>query len=256
MPSWKPIRCCAVLGAAAVFALAGCTNGTGEATAEVAEDHAALMELGERVMRAGEHAYTAEYLVEGTGDSVIVAVDLEAGTGAVVIGEEPEFWTGQDVEELSDWLSDELATVLPTGREVSAWLTTSAEDPSAAAEFSDTTLAGELSDCVKVQGAVESEPGAYEVCVTTVGVVASVKADLGEVAYTAKLVKYHDGVSGTWLDELAGPGTHDDALESLGGPGSALRGFVRKGGSAIPARLGTYAASQALSPWRDRGTIR
>lgn len=255
MPIWKPIRCCVVLGTAAVSALAGCTNGTGEGSAEVAEDHATLMELSERATRAGEHAYTAEYLVEDTGDFVVVAVDPEAGTGAVVIDDRPELWAGQGPEELSDWLGGALAAVLPTGREVSSWLTASAEDPSAAAEFSDTTLAGELSDCVKVQGSVDSPVGVYEVCVTTVGVLASVSADFGDVAYTAKLVNYHDGVNGAWLDELADPGAHGDALESPGGPGTALRGFARQGGSAVPARLIAYAASQALSPWRDRETV-
>ncbi|WP_156925802.1 hypothetical protein [Glycomyces arizonensis] len=210
MPIWKPICRCAALGAAGVLALSGCMNGAGGGPSDVAEDQAALMELSERVASAEEHAYTAEYLVEGTGESVVVAVDPEGGTGAVVIGEQPRFWAGEDTDELTDWLSGELAAVLPTGRDVSAWLTATSEDPSATTEFSDTTLAGELADCVKVQGAADSPVGAYEVCVTTVGVVASVTADVGDVGYTAKLVTYHDGVDDGWLDELVDTGSENE----------------------------------------------
>ncbi|WP_026928864.1 hypothetical protein [Glycomyces tenuis] len=203
MPISNSVRRWAALGAAAVLALAGCTNDPGGESGAVAEDQAALMELSERLASAETHAYTAEYLVEGTGESVVVAVDPEAGTGAVVVGDRPEFWAGEEEEALSVWLSGKLAAVLPTGEEVSSWLMATSEDPSAMAEFSDTTLAGELADCVKVQGAADSPVGAYEVCVTTVGVVASVTADVEDVAYTVKLVNYHDGVDGAWLDELA-----------------------------------------------------
>lgn len=170
----------------------------------MAEDQAALLELSERLTNAETRAYTAEYLVEGTGESVVVAVDPELGTGAVVADGRPEIWAGESGEELSAWLSGKLADILPTGDEVSSWLTATSEDPSATTEFSDTTLAGELADCVKVQGAADSPVGAYEVCVTTVGVVASVAADVDDAAYTVKLVNYHDGVDGEWLDELAG----------------------------------------------------
>lgn len=204
MPTWKPIRRCAVLGAAAVLALAGCTNDSGEGSEEVSEDQAALVELSRRVSNAESHAYTAEYLVESTGASVIVAVDPKAGTGAVVVEDRPVFWAGEDERELASWAGGELAEVVPAGSEVSSWLTATSEDPSAMTEFSDTTLAGELADCVKVQGAVDSPVGAYEVCVTTVGVIASVAADVGEVSYAVKLVNYHDGVDGAWMDELAG----------------------------------------------------
>ncbi|GAB3649593.1 hypothetical protein [Glycomyces tarimensis] len=210
MPIQNPIRRCAVLGAAAVLALAGCTDDAGESPEDVSKDQAALVELGERLAGADEHAYTAEYLVEATGTSVLVAVDPEAGTAAVVIDDRAVFWAGEGAEDLSVWLSEELAGMLPTGDEVSDWLTATSDDASASAEFSDTTLAGQLSDCVTVQGAAESPVGAFEVCVTTVGVIASVAADVGDLAYMVKLVKYHDGVDGAWLDDLAGTSAHSN----------------------------------------------
>lgn len=203
MPTWKSTCRRAAFGTAAVLAFAGCTNDSGGGTEAVSEDQAALVELSRRVTNAGSHAYTAEYLVEGTGASVIVAVDPTAGTGAVVVEDRPVFWAGESEEELAAWAGEELAAVVPAGAEVSSWLTATSEDPAAMAEFSDTTLAGELADCVKVQGAVDSPVGAYEVCVTTVGVIASVAADVGEVSYAVKLVNYHDGVDGAWMDELA-----------------------------------------------------
>ncbi len=88
-----------------------------------------------------------------------------------------------------------------------SWLTATAADASASTEFSNTTLAGELADCVDVQGAEDSPVGAFEVCVTTVGVIASVTAKVGDTAYTAKLVNYHDGVDAGWLDEITGQAT-------------------------------------------------
>ncbi|MCH7231284.1 hypothetical protein L0U85_10535 [Glycomyces sp. L485] len=210
MPTRNSLHRRAALGAAAVLALAGCTNDTGEETDTVSEDQAALVELGERLNGADGHAYTAAYLVEGTGTSVLLAVDPEAATAAVVVDDRPEFWTGEDVEEIPGWLSGELTGVLPTGGEVSEWLTATSGDPSARSEFSDTTLAGELADCVNVRGAAESPVGAFEVCVTTIGVIASITADLGEVTYTAKLVNYHDGVDDARLDELAGTSRHNN----------------------------------------------
>ena len=210
MPIRNPIRPCAALGAAAVIALSGCGDESGEAPETVSEDQAALVDLGKRLEGAEEHAYTAEYLIQDTGTSVLVAVDPEAGTGAVVIDDRPELWSGEDSQELSTWLGTELTGMLPTGDEVSEWLTATSEDASAQAEFSDTTLAGELADCVTVQGAAESPVGAFEVCVTTVGVIASVTAEVGDASYTAKLVNYNDGVDGAWLDELAGVARHNN----------------------------------------------
>ncbi|WP_460539175.1 hypothetical protein [Glycomyces halotolerans] len=205
----NPVQRCAALGAAAVIALTGCADDAGEGGETVAEDHAALVELSERLTKAEEHAYTAEYLVEGTGESVTVAVDPEAGDAVVVVGGQTEFWAGDgDPAELRTWLSVELVGVLPSSGEVSSWLTAASEDPSAATEFSDTTLAGELADCVNVSGASSSRVGAYKVCVTTVGVIASVTAEVGELSYTAKLVNYHDGVDAAWMRDLMSNGRH------------------------------------------------
>ncbi|THV42013.1 hypothetical protein [Glycomyces buryatensis] len=210
MPVWNPLRRCAALGAVSLLALAGCTGAGGAADEQVSEDQAALTELSERVESGETHAYTAEYLVEGSDDSVVVAADPEAGDAAVVIGDQPERWTGGDAEALPQWLGDKLNGVLPDDGEVATWLAETSADPSAQAEFSDTTLAGQLANCVDVQGAENSTVGAYEVCVTTIGVIASVTAQVGDLTYTAKLVNYHDGVDQTWLDELSGNGDHGD----------------------------------------------
>ncbi len=199
---------CAALGAAALLALAGCADDGGDEVETVAEDRAALVELSERLADGEDHSYTAEYLVEATGRSVTVAVDPEAEEAVVVVDDRPEFWEGGDDGSLSSWLTVELAGVLPSNQEVADWLSAVSEDSSASTELSDTTLAGELADCVDVSGAASSPVGAYQVCVTTVGVIARVTAEVGDVSYTAKLVDYHDGVDGAWLDDLAGRGEH------------------------------------------------
>ncbi|WP_344487233.1 hypothetical protein [Glycomyces endophyticus] len=199
----NPLRRCAVLGAAALLALAGCSLGGG-AGEEASEDQAALTELSERLVDGEGHAYTAEYLLDGSDDPLLVAVDPEAGTAAVVVGDRPALWSGEDAAELAVWLGQKLDGLLPTDDDVAAWLAAAAADSAAAAEFSDTTLAGELADCADVQGAADAPVGSFEVCVTTVGVIASVTAKVGDTAYTAKLVNYHDGVDSTWLDGLSG----------------------------------------------------
>jgi len=202
----NPLRRCAALGAAALLALAGCSGGGGgEDTAS--EDQVALTELSNRLVESEGHAYTAEYLVEGSDDSLVVAVDPEAGTAAVVVGDRPELWTGADQAELAVWLGQQLGDVLPSDEDVASWLAATAADPSASTEFSNTTLAGELADCVDVQGAEDSPVGSFEVCVTTVGVIASVTAKVDDTSYTATLVNYHDGVDAAWLSELTGQAT-------------------------------------------------
>ncbi|WP_205326614.1 hypothetical protein [Glycomyces sp. YM15] len=199
----NPLRRCAVLSAVALFALAGCSDGA-EGGESATEDEAALTELSGRLTEGDQPAYTAEYLIEGSEEQVLVAVDLEAGTAAVVIGDRPSLWAGEDPAELNVWLGQELDGVLPAEETVASWLSETAADASASTEFSNTTLAGELADCVDVQGAEDSPVGAYQVCVTTVGVIASVVAKVGGDAYTAKLVNYHDGVDAGWLDEITG----------------------------------------------------
>ncbi|MBO3733268.1 hypothetical protein [Glycomyces niveus] len=199
----NPLRRCAVLSAAALLALAGCSEGAGGDEA-ASEDQAALTELSGRLVEGDQPAYTAEYLIEGSEESVLVAVDPEAGTAAVVVGDRPSLWAGDDVAGLTVWLDQELDGVLPSEETVASWLSATAVDSSASTVFSNTTLAGELADCVDVQGAEDSPVGAYEVCVTTVGVIASVTAKVGDKAYTAKLVNYHDGVDTAWLDEITG----------------------------------------------------
>lgn len=198
----NPLRRCAVLSAAALLALAGCSEGAGGEAAS--EDQAALTELSGRLVEGDRPAYTAEYLIEGSEESVLVAVDPEAMTAAVVIGDRPSLWTGDDLAGLAVWLGQELDGILPSEETVASWLSATAVDASASTEFSNTTLAGELADCVNVQGAEDSPVGAYEVCVTTVGVIASVTAKVGDTAYTAKLVNYDDGVNASWLDEITG----------------------------------------------------
>ncbi|MFC3492130.1 hypothetical protein [Glycomyces rhizosphaerae] len=198
-----PLLRCAALSAAALLALAGCSNGA-DGDESASEAQAALTDLSDRLLDGETHAYTAEYLIEGSEESVLVAVDPEAGTAAVVIGDRPRVWAGEDATELTVWLGQELEGILPADEAVASWLSATAADDSASTEFSDTTLAGELADCVDVQGAEDSPVGAYTVCVTTVGVVASVTAKVGETAYTAKLVNYHDGVDAGWLDEITG----------------------------------------------------
>jgi hypothetical protein len=202
----NPLRRCAALGAAALLALAGCQSGGGGEKA-ASEDQVALTELSNRLIEGEDHAYTAEYLVEGSDEAVLVAVDPEAGTAAVVVGDRPELWTGADETELTVWLGQQLEEILPSEEDVAAWLSATAADPSASTEFSDTTLAGELADCVDVQGAEDSPVGSFEVCVTTVGVIASVTAKVDASVYTAKLVNYHDGVDPAWLNEITGQAT-------------------------------------------------
>lgn len=202
----NPLRRCVALSAAALLALAGCSDAA-DGGESASEDQAALTGLSDRLVKGEGHAYTAEYLVEGSEESVLVAVDPEAGTAAVVTGDRPRLWTTADPTELPEWLSRELEGVLPTEEAVASWLIATAADPSASTEFSDTTLAGELADCVVVQGAEGSPVGAYEVCVTTIGVIASVTAKVGDIAYTAKLVNYHDGVDAAWLGEITGQST-------------------------------------------------
>jgi hypothetical protein len=199
----NPLRRCAVLSAAALLVLAGCSDNA-DGVESASEDQAALTELSGRLVDGEGHAYTAEYLVEGSGDSVLVAVDPEAGTAAVVIGDRPRLWTDEEPTELADWLSRELDGILPSEEAVASWLAATAVDPSASTDFSDTTLAGELADCVDVRGAEASPVGAFAVCVTTVGVIASVTAKVGDTAYAAKLVNYHDGVDADWLGEITG----------------------------------------------------
>jgi hypothetical protein len=199
----NPLRRCVVLSAAALLALAGCSEGAG-GSESASEDQAALAELSGRLVEGDQPAYTAEYLVEGSDESVLVAVDPEAGTAAVVVGDRPRLWAGEDEAEMAVWLGQELDGILPPDDTVASWLTATAADPTATTEFSNTTLAGELADCVDVQGAEDSLVSAYAVCVTTVGVIASVTAKADGTAYTAKLVNYHDGVDTAWLDEITG----------------------------------------------------
>ncbi|MFG3339345.1 hypothetical protein [Glycomyces sp. NPDC048151] len=201
----NPLRRCAVLGAAALLALAGCSDG-GEGGESASEEQAALTELSGRLVEGDRPAYTAEYLIEDSEESVLVAVDPEAGTAAVVVGDRPSLWAGEDAAGIDLWLSQELEGFLPPDETVAAWLSETSADPSASTVFSNTTLAGELADCVEVQGAEDATVGAYEVCVTTVGVIASVSAKVGDTAYTAKLVNYHDGVDAAWIDEITGQG--------------------------------------------------
>ena len=202
----NPLRRCIALSAAALLALAGCSDEK-DGGESASEDQAALTELSARLADGEGHAYTAEYLVEGSEESVLVAVDPEAGTAAVVVGDRPELWTEEEATELATWLGQELEDVLPAEEAVASWLNATAADPSASAEFSNTTLAGELADCVDVQGADDSPVGSFEVCVTTVGIIASVTAKVDGTAYTAKLVNYHDGVDAAWLGEITGQTT-------------------------------------------------
>ncbi|WP_030155337.1 hypothetical protein [Glycomyces sp. NRRL B-16210] len=204
----KPLRRCAALGAAALLALAGCSGGGG-GRERSAEDQIALTELSNRLVEGGSSAYTAEYLVVESGESVLVAVDQDAGTAAVVVGEESERWSGANPTELELWLGQRLSGLVPTDEDVASWLSAAAIDPTASTTFSDTTLAGELADCVDVQGAAESPVGSFEVCVTTGGVVAKVTAKVGDNAYGVKLVNYHDGVDAAWVDGITGE-TPDD----------------------------------------------
>jgi len=199
----NPLRRCALFGAAALLALAGCSGGGGAAEAS-SEEQVALTELSNRLVEGEAHAYTAEYLVEGTEESVLVAVDPEAETAAVVVGDRPELWAGGSEADLAVWLAQQLGDILPSDEDVAAWLSATAADPSASTDFTDTTLAGELADCVDVQGAEDSPVGSFELCVTTVGVIASVTAKVDDASYTAKLVNYHDGVDAAWLDEITG----------------------------------------------------
>jgi hypothetical protein len=199
----KPLRRCAVLSAAALLALTGCSE-KAEGGEAATEEQAALTELSGRLVEGDQPAYTAEYLIEGSEESVLVAVDPEAGTAAVVVGDRPRLWAGEDAADLAVWLGQELEGILPGEETVAAWLSETAADPSASTVFSNTTLAGELADCVEVQGAADSPVGAYEICVTTVGVIASISAKVGDTAYTAKLVNYHDGVDASWIDEITG----------------------------------------------------
>ncbi|THV32192.1 hypothetical protein [Glycomyces paridis] len=203
----NPLRRCAVLGAAALLALAGCSGGGG-GEEQSSEDQVALTELSDRLLEAEDHAYTAEYLMEDSGVSVLVAVDPESGTAAVVVGDRPERWTGEGDMEV--WLGQRLEGKLPPEADVASWLASAAVDASASLVFTDTTLAGELADCVDVQGAKDSPVGSFEVCLTTGGVIASVAAKVGDTAYTAKLVNYHDGVDASWLDELTGQAPTDN----------------------------------------------
>ncbi|MEU6246012.1 hypothetical protein [Glycomyces sp. NPDC047010] len=202
----NPLRRCAAFGAAALLALAGCSGGEGGGEA-ASEDQAALTELSERLVDGEGHAYTAEYLLEGSDDALLVAVDPDAGTAAVVVGDRPSLWAGEDAADLAVWLRQELDGLLPTDEDVASWLAAAAADSAASADFSDTTLAGELADCVDVQGATGAPVGSFEVCVTTVGVIASITAKVGDAAYTAKLVNYHDGVDSAWLDGITGQAT-------------------------------------------------
>jgi hypothetical protein len=195
------------IGVAAALALAASplsacsTNGD---PATMSRDHAALTELGQRLENVKGHPYTAEYLIEGSEATVTVAVDPEAERAAVTIGEESSLWTADSGVELGRWFAEELAGLLPADQDVAAWLAASSEDPAAQAVWSDTTLAGQLADCAAVQGASSAPVGAFEVCVTTVGVIASVIADVEGASYSAKLVAYRDGVDRDWLDELQG----------------------------------------------------
>lgn len=212
IPKNPLVRCLrpgAVLASAALLALSGC-NGGGGGEEPASKDQAALTELSDRLVAAESHAYTAKYLVEGSDDEVLVAVDPEAGTAAVVVGDRPQLWQGEGDAELSVWLRQQLEGVLPAESEVASWLAATAADPSATSVFSDTTLAGELANCVDVQGAESSPVGSYEVCVTTVGVIASITAKVDDTAYTAKLVNYHDGVDTAWLDEITGRASTDN----------------------------------------------
>ncbi|GAB4008821.1 hypothetical protein GCM10029992_66170 [Glycomyces albus] len=77
MPKRNPLSRCAALGAVVVLALTGCNGQTGTNGEEAPEDRLALSELGDRLDGAVEHAYTAEYLAEGTDKTVTVAVDPE-----------------------------------------------------------------------------------------------------------------------------------------------------------------------------------
>lgn len=208
MPKRNPLSRCAALGAAVVLAVTGCNGEAGSNGEEAPQDRLALTELGDRLDGAVEHAYTAEYLVEGADKTVTVAIDPEGDRAVVVVDDEVEMWSEADPQELSTWLSGQLTGMLPSGEEIAGWLSATSDDPSAKAEFSDTTLAGELADCVAVTGATDSPVGVYEVCVTTVGVIASVTAEVDEASYTTKLVNYHDGVDAAWLDELEPGAAH------------------------------------------------
>ena len=209
MPKRNPLSRCAALGATLALTLTGCGQDRGD-VGEAPEDRIALTELSDRLDGVVEHTYTAEYLAEGTGEQVTVAVDPEQGRAVVVLGDEAALWSESDPQDLSTWLGVQLTGTLPSGEAVAGWLSATSEDPAARTEFSDTTLAGELADCVSVTGAAHSPVGAYKVCVTTVGVIASVNAETGETSYTAKLIGYRDGVDASWLDELEAGAAHAD----------------------------------------------
>jgi hypothetical protein len=139
----KPLRRCVALSAAALLALAGCSNGK-DGGESATEDQAALTELSNRLVDGKGHAYTAEYLVEGSDESVLVAVDPEAGTAAVVVGDRPELWTDTESTELTAWLSQELEGVLPAEEDVASCVTTVGVIASVTAKVGSTAYTAKL----------------------------------------------------------------------------------------------------------------
>ncbi|MFC4333767.1 hypothetical protein [Salininema proteolyticum] len=174
--------------------LAGCVSADG-----ASEDRVMLSEIGSRLESTG--AYTATYRL-GDGSDLTVAVDASHARAAVVGEDSAEVWTGDEAESLPIWLKLQLHNTLPPQETVAAWLDKAALDSSAKIEFSDTTLAGELSDCVTVQGASESDVADFEVCVTVIGVVSSVEARTPQGRFDARLISYSDGVDDEWFTDL------------------------------------------------------
>lgn len=202
-------RTMAVAVLAASAALGACTDSEEEKPEEPRDDHSVLEELSERSQQSMDQSYSASYLIGDEDPSLFVVQDAENDRTAISLNDQTHILTpeysavceGDDCtyrEEpdvsASEWMQDLTPQLLPAQWDVDYWLTELETDSAAEVDYHDTRLAGELADCVEVEGAVDSPVSAYELCMTTNGVLASLSAVVDGEEIEVKLTNFSDSV--------------------------------------------------------------
>ncbi|QSB04574.1 hypothetical protein [Natronoglycomyces albus] len=210
-------RLVSIVALAAVATLSACSDPNGNGGGDPRQDYQVLDELSKRATSGIDHSYTADYMVGSGSDQLRLVRDAEGDRMAIGLMDELHVFTpaytaycqaGECTREdehgldLAEWMRDLTPQLLPAQWDASYWLSALDADSSADIDYHDTRLAGELADCIEVAGAVESPVSAFELCLTTHGVIASLTAVVDGEELRVKLTSIANSVDEEYFTQV------------------------------------------------------